>query len=32
MAYHRDEIYDTDITSQIAGHYREILTLTGKDL
>lgn len=31
MAYHRDEIYDTDITSQIAGHYREILRLLGED-
>lgn len=31
MAYHRDEIYDTDITSQIAGHYREILRLLGEN-
>ena len=31
MAYHRDETYDTDITSQSAGHYREILRLLGED-
>ncbi len=31
MAYHRDEIYDTNITSQIAGHYREILRLLGEN-
>ena len=31
MAYHRDEIYDSDITSQIAGHYREILRLLGEN-
>lgn len=31
MAYHKDEIYDTDITSQIAGHYREILRLLGEN-
>lgn len=31
MAYHRDETYDTDITAQIAAHYREILRLLGED-
>ena len=31
MAYHKEEIYDENITAAIAGHYREILRLLGED-
>ncbi|MDD6809655.1 MAG: GTP cyclohydrolase I FolE [Bacteroidales bacterium] len=31
MAYHKEEIYDENITAEIAGHYREILRLLGED-
>lgn len=31
MAYHIDESYDSEVTTQIAGHYREILRLTGEN-
>lgn len=31
MAYRKDEIYDADVTAQIAVHYKEILRLLGED-
>ena len=31
MAYHKEDIYDENITAEIAGHYREILRLLGED-
>ena len=31
MSYIKEEIYDADVTTQIAEHYREILRLLGED-
>ena len=31
MAYRKEEIYDPEVTAEIAGHYREILRLLGED-
>lgn len=31
MAYRKEEIYDPEVTTEIAGHYREILRLLGED-
>ena len=31
MAFRKKEIYDPDVTAQIAGHYKEILKLLGED-
>lgn len=31
MSYIKEEIYDTDVTTKIAEHYREILRLLGED-
>ncbi len=31
MAYSKEELYDTQLTEEIAGHYREILRLLGED-
>ncbi len=31
MAYFKDEIYDEEVTGQIAAHYREILKLLGEN-
>lgn len=31
MAYHKEEIYDEEVTVEIAAHYREILRLLGED-
>jgi len=31
MAYHREDIYDEDVTAEIAGHVKEILRLIGED-
>ena len=31
MAFRKEEIYDPDVTAQIAGHYKEILKLLGED-
>ncbi len=31
MAYRQDEIYDSEVTAEIAAHYLEILRLLGED-
>lgn len=31
MAYRKEEIYNPEVTAEIAGHYREILRLLGED-
>ncbi len=31
MAFHREDIYDEDVTVEIAGHVKEILRLIGED-
>ena len=31
MAYHKEDVYDENVTSEIAAHYREILHLLGED-
>ena len=31
MTYRKEEIYDPEVTEEIAGHYREILRLLGED-
>ena len=31
MAYRREDIYDEDVTVEIAGHVKEILRLIGED-
>ncbi len=31
MIYRKEEIYDPEVTEEIAGHYREILRLLGED-
>lgn len=31
MSYKKDEIYDEQVTSQLAAHYKEILKLLGED-
>lgn len=31
MAFRKEEIYDSDITSELAGHVKEILRLLGED-
>ncbi len=31
MAYHREDLYDKDVTAKIASHIKEILALLGED-
>jgi hypothetical protein len=31
MPYHKEDIYDPEVTAKIAEHYKEILRLLGED-